>query len=651
MKRIHQACLTLLLVAAPAMALAERPSSMRLFPGRAVFFARTPDATELSERFNTGGGGELVNDPEISPFLKALFARVDASFREGPGKATGGGLADMLALFEGEVAIAIVPRRNEAPGVVFLADTVSAANRGAGDRQALVAGQDRAAQMLESIKNYTAGQGEKVASEQIGSVTATVIRRGDNVREAFGAVERDGVLVLCNDRLLLESVILKWDEAEGVSMAVTPADEEDIPVQGDDEAKRAKRLRQRYAAPLSDNEAFTESLRECVSERLGAGDESPPQLVAFIDPVGIFRAIAQGNASMRIALATLPILGIDGVQGIAGAGWINEGEWDSLLRGHLLLDNPRAGVLKMARLLPCDPTPVDAIPAEVSSYNCGAVDILATLNGAGQLYDRIRGDGRFAEDVEKHFTERIGIEPAALLDHFTGKYISLMAYGDLVEGAPMRVNPARALFFETKNPEETLDVVRAALERVGAKLEEREHGGEPYYVFPNLAERARKQLEEGPRPGQPPMLLTCLATIDNDLVFCETIDLLTKLLHTHQGEGERLADHLPFRLIANRAKRLGAGTVGGEEGRILTYQDPLPQFRRWHAAGTSEASLEQLNRMAEFAPPMRWLRDAINDSGVPSAETLMKFATPSGAAVYDTPRGFRYVAFSFKREP
>src|SRR5690606_28348241 len=97
-----------------------------------------------------------------------------------------------------------------------------------------------------------------------------------------------------------------------------PADPEidvEKPAEDEDIAKRVARLRQRYAEPLSDNAAFTESLRECVSERLGAGDESPPQLVAFIDPVGIFRAIAQENAGMRIALATLPILGIDGVKG------------------------------------------------------------------------------------------------------------------------------------------------------------------------------------------------------------------------------------------------------------------------------------------------------------------------------------------------
>jgi hypothetical protein len=622
---------------------------MRMFPGRAVFFFRTPDATELSDRFNSGGGGEMVNDPEISPFLKALFNRVDESYREGPGKATGGGLADMLALFEGELAFAVVPRRNEAPGVVFLADTVSAANRAAVDQMKLVEGQERATKLLESIKTYASGRGEQVASEPVGSATAMVIRRGDNANETFGAIERDGVLILCNDRILLESVVTKWDEADGLVATTEPEGEEEKPTQDEDAAKRAARLRQRYATPLSDNDAFTESLRECVSERLGGGDESAPQLVAFIDPVGIFRAIAQENAGMRIALATLPILGIDGVKGAAGAAWINEGEWDSLFRAHLLLDNPRAGVLKMARLLPCDPTPVNAIPAEISSYTCGAVDAAGTLSGAGQLYDRIRGEGRFAEDFETKATASMSVAPAELLDLFTGKYVSLMAFGNPTEGAPVRVNPARALFFETKDPEKALTVVLAILKKAEVALDERDADGAPYYVSTFMEELAKKQSEEGPRPGRPPVMLQSMAVIGDDLVFCETNELLLNLVKTHQGEGERLADHLPFRLMANRVKRLGAATVGGEEGRVLMYQDPVAQFRQWHAAGSSDESREQLSKMAEFAPPMRWLRDALDDAGVPSAEAMMKYASPSGAAIYDTPRGFRYVAFSFKR--
>lgn len=594
----------------------------------------------------------MLVDKEIGPFLGALYARVDESFREGPGKATGGGLGEFLALFEGEVAFAVAPRRNEPPGIVLLADTVSRANREAVDVEALERGRQRIAELIDAIRMYSTEREWRVADEQIAGINATVIRPGSNARRAFGYVERDGVLITANDPLLLESILLKWDAAQGNAAPGEVAIEGDVDDDAEvrDDAKRVARLRRAYAAPLSENEGFTESLRECVGERLGGGDESPPQLIGFVDPLGIFRAVAQENAGARLGLATLPILGIDRVEGVAAAFWINEGDWESLFRAHLLLGNPRAGILKMARLLPCDPTPVDAIPADVSSYACGAVDLAATLAGASQLYDRIRGEGRFAEDVESRVTKTIGVPPAELVGPFTGRFVSLTGYGAPPAEGPPRVNPARALLLEAEDIEAALRTARGALEKAGVKLEEREHRGVAYLVLADVEALARRQRDEGPRPGQPPTPLTAIAPLGKDLVLCETVELLEQLIATSQGDGDRLADHLPYRLTASRAQRLGVDSVGGEEGRLVTYEDPGAQFRQWHAAGSSDAGRTQLDQLAEFAPPLRWLRDALAEAGVPSLEALERFAVPSGGAVFDTPRGFRYVAFSFKVE-
>lgn len=639
---IVRLCALCLIVATPLVAAAERPNAMRLFPGRAVFFFRAPDATELNDRFLTGGGDKMLGDPEVGGFLKTLFAKIDESFRSGPGEATGGGLADLLALFEGEVAFAVVPRRNEAPGIVFLADTVSGANRTAGDRQALIDGTDRAAKLIESAKRKAEADGFLVSTELVASTEAVVTRRGNDQRSTVGLVEREGVLVVSNDKLLLESVILKWDNAEGL-VSESEIEEAVDGSASDDESKRIARLRRRYTEPLSENESFTEALRECVSERLGGGDESPPQLVAFIDPIGIFRAIAQENAGMRLALATLPILGLDGVEGAAGAAWVNEGEWDVLLRGHLLLDNPRAGVLKMVRLQPCDPAPGDAIPGDVASYTCGAIDLQSTLSGAEQLYDRIRGDGEFAKLVEENVTKRVGVAPKDIASHLTGRFVTIQGYGDTEDGAPVRVTPARATILDVNDSDWALATLREALKRMAPQTQWREHGGVEYAQIDGFEPAT---FAEG-RPPRP-VFLSCVAVIDDQVVLTETQALLHKLIDTRADVGDRLADNLPFRLMMGRTTRLGSQTVGGEEGRLVMYENPAAQFRRWNTAGTDGASLEQLDQIANVAPPMRWLRDAIQEAGVPSAEAMLKFANPSGSAIYDTPRGFRYVAFSFK---
>lgn len=652
MRRL-QSLLLALLIGLPALATAvERPNAMRLFPGRAVFFVRTPEAADFLGRFTDS---RFFQDPEIKPFLDALFGKVDTAFREGePGEATGGGLGELLELFSGEVAFGVIPRRNEGPGILFLADTLNAAEREGADPLVIAEGQERASALIASLKAKAVEEGQAVASEPVGSAEATVFRIGDKAKEAGGVVQRDGVLLFSNDKVLLESAMTKWDEALG--LVVPPqAEEEEAAIDDDeDKAKRLRRLRTRYAVSLADNEAYTESLRECVEERIGGGDSVPPNLSAFVDPVGIFRAVAQRNAGMRIALATLPILGLDGIEGAAAAMWIDYGDWDSLLRAHLLLDNPRAGVLKMARLLPTDATPGDLVPADVAAYSCGAIDLAATLDGAGQLYDRIRGEGEFAKLVEQQVTKRIGVAPTELLERITGRVASCQGYGDTTDGGPVRVSPIRALLIEITDPEWIEATAREVLEKTGAKATWSEHGGYECVAWLDLGkpagEEESRQQRRRRRQLEATGVMTCGALVEDQLVLAQSLDLLHKLIDTKAGLHERLANHLPFRLTANRAKRLGKGSVGGQEGRLLTYSDPGSQFRQWHAAGSSDESRAELDRLADRAPPMRWLRDALDESGVPPVEALMRHAVPSGGALFDTPRGFRYVAFAFKLE-
>lgn len=622
-------------------AIADRPNAMRLVPGRSVFFARTADASELSERFNNGSGGKLMTDPEMGRFLRVLYAQLDEAFRSGPGRATGGGLNDLLQLFEGELALAVVPRRNEFPGLVFIADTVSGADRALADEQALAVGKARAAELIAAAEARGRERGVAVADELIGSVRVTVMRPGSDATKAFGLFERDGTLVVSNDRVLLESVVSKWDEAEGLVMPVDEATDSFVPAT--DDTRRESRLRQRYQDPLSNNPRFTESIRECVSERLGGGDESPPQLIAYVDPVGIFRAVAQQNASMRFALATLPILGLDGIEGLAGAAWINEGQWESLIRGHLLLKNPRAGVLKMLRLEPCDYTPSNLIPADVSGYTCGALSFDALLAGAGQLYDQIRGEGDFDKLLSDQFTTKTGVTIQQLVANLTGRVMTIRGFAEAPAGTAASVRPGRVTCLQVTDSESALATLEEILGRVKPETKWREYGGFRYAQFDGFEPA---QFREARPPRR--IFLACAAVIEDQLVLSDSQALLHKVIDTYRGDGDQLVNHLPFRLMANRAKRLGAGTVAASEGRLLVYEDPYVQFRQWHVAGTNEESLQQLSKFAEIAPPMRWLRDTIDEVGVPSVEAMQQFANNSGAALYDTPRGFRYVAFSYK---
>lgn len=621
---------------------AERPTAMRLFPSRTVFFIRTADATEMSERFDASAGGRMGADPDLAPFLQSLYDKVDAAFRGGPGKHTGGGLTELLELFQGEVAFAVVPRRNDGPGLLFLADTVSQSDRAAGDAEALTTGRERVTRMIESLRSTAPDRGRTVGVEAIGSAEVTVFREGDDAALSTGFLERDGVLVFSNDRLLLESVVTKWDDELGVSPPDSEASDEAEEAELSAEAKRLERLRLRYAEPLSEKEGFTESLRQCVEERLGGGDESPPQLFLFVDPIAIFKAVAQNNAGARIAYATLPTLGLDGVQGAAAAMWMDEGQWDSLLRAHLLLDNPRAGVLKLLRLAPTDTTPGDAVPANVVRYACGAVDLAEILDGAERLHDKVRGEGKFDELVAEQFTKRLGVTPEEVIALFTGRFVSMQAYGESAQGVAPRIEPPRAVLLSIHDATATDQMLRSVLEKLEVNVAWETHGGIEYAArpWPDDAEFSEEARAQADRP--------CVAIVGEQLVVTQSLAILRRVIDTHLGEHPRLADHLPFRLTANRSGRLGAETVGGEEGRMLIYEDATPMYERLHASLTTDEGREQIEFLAERAPPFRFVRDTLNEVEIPPVETLLRYAAPAGSALYDTPRGFRYVGFSFR---
>ena len=634
------------LLAAAAAAAQDRPTAMRLFPARTVLFVRTADATGFSERFWRGSGGRMARDPEIAPFVDGLYRRVDDAFASGPGEATGGGLSKLLELFQGEAALGLAPLRGQPPvAVLALADTVSAADRAAGDAVALADGRERAQRLIETLRAYAEANGNAVATERLLTADVTVIRPNADSRDAFAFLERDGVLVFCSDRLVMESVVAKWDAATGPPDRVEagpPATETADSTDTDADAKRVARLRKAYEPALADKPGFSESLRQCVEERLGGGDEGPPQAVAYLDPLGVFRGVAQNNAGARVALATLPVLGLDGVRGAAAALWLDEGDWDAVFRAHLLLDNPRAGLLKIARLEPADTTPSDAVPAGAMRYGCGAFAPGAILGGVGELYDRIRGEGEFDKLLRERIADKVGMPVDDLVALFTGRFESVQGYGETPDGESPRVMPARALLLSTADPDEASQALREVIARLDSEAVWTEYGGVA------VAAKRRPVDEEG-RPTRGRQAdWPCVAVIGDAVALCQTQALLEQLIDAQNGEAPRLKDHLPFRLTASRARRLGYSTTGGVEGQMLTYEDPTPFYRRAVEAAGSTESRQALDAIAERAPPMRWLRDTLDEAGAPSAEALLRYTTPTGGALYDTPTGFRYVAFAFR---
>ena len=91
----------------------------------------------------------------------------------------------------------------------------------------------------------------------------------------------------------------------------------------------------------------------------------------------------------------LPVLGLDGLAGIGGSMNIDTDQYDSISHMHVLLDNPRSGIIKMIALEPGVSKPESWVPADVAQYMTFHWKIETTLKTLAPMYDSLAGEGLF----------------------------------------------------------------------------------------------------------------------------------------------------------------------------------------------------------------------------------------------------------------
>ena len=116
-----------------------------------------------------------------------------------------------------------------------------------------------------------------------------------------------------------------------------------------------------------------------------------PQISWFVDPIGIFKSFARGNFAMTAAVAFLPRLGLDGLSGAGGNMFFDTEAFEFVHHVHVLLENPRTGVLAAVALKSGDLTPPTWVPADVTTYMAANWDARQTFEQVAKLIDSFRG--------------------------------------------------------------------------------------------------------------------------------------------------------------------------------------------------------------------------------------------------------------------
>jgi hypothetical protein len=595
-----------LAMAGPA-ARAERPSTMKLFPEECFVFVRTPDANEMVERFKQTSTGRLARDPQLKPLVDKLYGEVGDMYAKEAQDKLGVSWEELQQLPHGEVAFAVVSRSVAEPAILLLVDQVDAPNV--------------ARRLLDKAIEEQAEKGGTTTKESIAGVEVTVVRQGNNQSTALGFFEKDNMVVMSNDADVLREVLRHWDPDTAPSSTDAAGDKAD----------EATPQKSHYSGrTLAENANFAAILRQCRRKQ-----DPPPQLIFYADPVGFFRQVAQGNPGMRIATATFPALGVDGILGVGGTVAWASGQYDDITHMHLLLQNPRAGVLQLIAFDSGDTKPQPWVPASTESYVTTYWNASAMYEKVIALVDKFQYAGATEKFVAEKISEPWGIDfPTQVLDNLAGRVTLLSGFDK-----PARMNSQHHLLAVELNDEEfARDTLQTIIDKYPDQFEKGEFGDVSYWHMGPKEWRDRPDAE---RPFAP-----CVAIMDGNLLLSGSPQLIERVVAARDGSADRLVDSADYQRMV---VVLGQETSGKPPAMFLIsrFEETL---RHWYELLASEETRSQLEEHAKDNAFLAALAATLAENELPPFDQLAHYVAPSGGIVYDTDTGLHMISFTLRNE-
>lgn len=590
------------LLSALAESAAARPSSMKLFPEETLLFIRTSNARELIDRFQETSFGRMFHDPQLQPFLEHLYGSVDDLYTEHVQGDLGVSLDQLRQLPQGEIAFGFVPCQLGPPVPLGLIDL--------GERK------DVADQLIAGFLKKAQEEGSEIHTEKVGDVEVKVIaEKGGGDQLCF--VWRDNTLLLSMRPELLSEVLRHWDPDTAAA----------APTEASAEEERAFDLSGRT---LAENHNFTTILRHSRREQ-----DPPPQLIYYVDPIGFIHTMAGHESGLRIFEAMLPTLGLDGVLGIGGTVTYAAGQFEDLSHIHLLLGNPRAGVVQLLAFEPGDMTPEDWVPLSMETYMTGHWDFRAFYDRLAAIIDGFQGEGATDRFVDQRFSENLGVD--VLLDviaNLNGRVTYIVGYEK-----PATFRSQKQILAVGVTDEElavkTVETIRA---RFPDRFQQRTFGKVTYYA---LVPRWLERLPEDERPFKP-----MLAVMDNTLFVGGSPQLFERCIAARDGTLDRLVDSDEYIRIRNTLSQETRGTTP-----VMFVTGRMEEtLRHWYELLTSDDTRQYLDEHAEENPLFAALVEALDANDLPPFDVLQKYMAPNGSILYDSDNGLHGIGFTLRNE-
>ena len=598
----------------------SRLTAPQLLPENTLAYIRVDDTRELKEKLAQTSTGKLASDPQISPLLQEFYG----SFRDSAQmlqQAIGVNLDELLSIPNGELAIAIVSakmevrkrrsRNRESGEEVEREVTRPRANvvilLEAGDQLPAVE------ILLERIESQIETRGAEKSTSKIGGVNTIrwMATNADGTQSSdrqFGYFVDSGVVVLTSDANYIDQLAKVW-----TGNAIDHV-------------------------PLTSNRKFTSILTRCVG-----ADGERPQVSFYADPYALAKELTAGNTAANLVMGLLPSLGVDGIQAVGGSLIMVPKDFDSIAHVHLLLANPRRGVLQVLRPKRGSTDPQPWVSEDVASFMTINWDVAATLSAVKELSETFRGPDFYQEEFINRASKELGIDfQKDFLDQVDDRITTTQ-----VILKPARLNAASNVYaVRLKNgrlfAETTLPKIFAQLSTKDAKWKSEQYGS--FMIYTQASTNSNASTSDGlpsairrPEPS--------LTVLDNELLIADSIEALKLAIETSKSPDGLLSDAIEFKLVRDRINK----QIDASQSSIMVYQRPEEQMRVMYDLAADKSNVNRLRDMSKNNPLFTAIVKALDTHQLPPFEEIAKYLSPSGAFVIEEENGLHYTAFGMRR--
>jgi len=600
-KFLFVACLTLVLatgISSTALAV-DAPAAAKVFPAKTAIFVSTPDVPALRAAFLASSSGQMFQDPELRPFLTDLWNGIleAAAVVE---KETGVSLETILRIPDGELSLGLVSSENQGWVLLIFLD--------AGDNL------ETLQKLIDLGREAAKKAGAIVREEDVSGVPMTTLLPRERDANQDNGRPQPAVAYAFTGSVLIGGVAFLG--------------ESDIDVIRDTVARSQESTSSTES--LSGQNKFNQFLSSIRHAKRGKIHS-----LLFADPLEVLKGYAEIETGAAVALAVLPVLGLDGLNSLGGAGSMEISGWDYVRELHVFLDNPRRGVLDVPAFKPTDMMPEAFIPSGVITYVTVSLDLSATVSRIAKLYDGFRGEGAFESRIGGRVERFLGINlTQELLPATTGR-LSLVRW---LEQPVTVTSIANGLIVEMKDEQLAAATADRIYQTRQANFEKKEFGTRQFY------QSTRTRPASFPETMR--FAIPCLAALNQYLIVTDSPALMQEIFATADDSQRSLVESLEFKLVRGRIKDL----AGRDQAAMLMFQRPDEALRVFYEGLLNRPITEEMRTSAETNPLLKAFIAARERNTLSPFDILQRYYAPQGGLLIDDATGLHFIDFGLRKK-